>query len=109
MIYYIIYSKKLFTGGIALFPFIVIKDVDKKNQVLINHEKIHNYQQLECLILPFYLVYLLNYLVNLVIYRNHNKAYRNIIFEKEAFENEANSGYLNTRPVFGFLSFRKKR
>ena len=69
----------------------------------MNHEFIHLRQQLELLIVPFYILYLLNYLVNLVYYQNHFLAYKNIAFEREAYENDANPAYLIKRK---FASWR---
>jgi hypothetical protein len=57
------------------------------------------------LIIPFYLVYLLNYLVNLIRYRNHYRAYKEIIFEREAFAQDADLDYLNKRKLYSFLKF----
>lgn len=93
-------------SAMAVFPFIFIKeDAMRNDAVLIHHEKIHHRQQLELLLIPFYLLYLINYLYNLARYRNHFKAYREIIFEREAFAMESEFEYLNTRPVFNFLRF----
>ncbi len=103
----IIKTKKLSIGGIALFPFIILnsKLSLERQETLINHEKIHLRQQLELLVLPFYILYLANYLINLFIYKNHQKAYRNIIFEKEAFENEKRNDYLKSRKIWAFINF----
>lgn len=91
--------------GMTIFPFIVIrKDLDAKNLVLINHEKIHLRQQLELLVLPFYFIYLLDYLLKIVRYKDKNIAYRNIIFEREAYSNESDLYYLKKR---GFWNWRK--
>ena len=90
----------------AIFPFILIKHPDLKNDAqLIRHETIHLMQELELLIVPFYMLYLANYLVNLVKYQDHEKAYRLIIFEREAYAHEADSGYLNQRRFWGWLKF----
>lgn len=101
----IIFVRKLNYGAMTLFPFIFIrKDIPPERlSVLINHERIHIRQQLELLIFIFYLLYLLNYLINLIRYRNHDKAYREIIFEKEAFRHERELTYLNRRKLFQFL------
>ena len=102
----VIVSKILPKGilGITLFPFIILKKKSyKENQILMNHEKIHLRQQLELLVIPFYIWYLLAYLFNLMKYKNKNKAYRNIIFEKEAYSNEADLEYLKNRKWFGFI------
>jgi len=87
----------------ALFPFILVKkEADRYDAVLIRHETIHLRQAAELLIVPFYLFYLLNYLVNLVIYKNHHKAYFNIVFEKEAYRHELDSQYLKIRRFWGW-------
>ena len=82
----------------ALFPFILIKEKGMAGDaVLINHERIHLRQQAELLVIPFYLLYLLNYLFNLLMYRSHHKAYIHIVFEREAYANETNIDYLKQR------------
>lgn len=90
----------------ALFPFILVKETRAKNNpVLINHEKIHLAQQLELLLLPFYLLYLLHYIINLFKYRSHNLAYLNIVFEKEAYRMDADPAYLAGRKLWAWLGF----
>jgi hypothetical protein len=92
--------------GITTFPFIFIRyPADKENRVFINHEKIHLRQQLELLVLPFFIWYILEYLVRFVQYKNRDLAYRNISFEREAYSNETNIGYLKSRPVFKFRKY----
>ena len=91
--------------GLTLFPFVILRDfLDKENKVLLNHEKIHIRQQIELLILPFFLLYFLEYLIRLLQFKDRNKAYRNISFEREAYQNESNLDYLQTR---SFWNFRK--
>ncbi len=97
--------RKGFTG-IALFPFIILRHKSlKENKVLINHEKIHLRQQLELLIVFFYFWYAIEFLVRLLQYKNKNRAYRNISFEREAYTNEKDLNYLKKRSLFGFLRF----
>lgn len=81
-------------GGITIYPFIFLKRKYVNNHIFINHEKIHLKQQQELLVIPFFAIYLLNYVVNLLKYRNFDQAYRNIIFEREAYQNEKNLDYL---------------
>jgi len=89
----------------AIFPFILLKKEHYKNDSeIINHEKIHLRQQLELLILPFYIFYLINYLFNLIKYKKHDLAYRKIIFEQEAYANEKNLDYLKKGNWFGWLN-----
>jgi hypothetical protein len=94
--------------GLAAFPFIFVKDKeDSQNTVFINHEKIHLRQQLELLVVLFFLWYVLEYLFRLVQYKKAHLAYRNISFEREAYTHEFDLEYLKDRPFFGFLKFVK--
>lgn len=96
--YKIIIAPFLKVSAMALFPFILIKEKGMAGDaVLINHERIHLRQQAELLVIPFYLLYLLNYLFNLLMYRSHHKAYIHIVFEREAYANETNIDYLKQR------------
>lgn len=89
----------------ALYPFILLKDrAQKHDKILLNHERIHLRQQIELLIFPFYLLYLLHYLINLVRYRNHHRAYFNIVFEKEAYQCDQNLNYLKNRKFFSWIN-----
>ena len=97
-------------AGMALFPFILVKTIGlKAHKTLVNHEKIHLKQQLELLIIPFYILYLLHYLFNLLRYFNHDKAYRNIIFEREAYQNDKNLSYLNNRSLWAWTAYFSKK
>jgi hypothetical protein len=81
--------------GITLYPFILVRHQSSlQDKQLIHHEQIHIQQQAELLVIPFYILYLSNYAINLLIYKKHYKAYRNICFEREAYDNEDNSDYL---------------
>ncbi|MCW2118727.1 hypothetical protein [Flavobacterium sp. 7A] len=92
--------------GLTIFPFVFMKYAsDKVNPVFINHEKVHLKQQLELLILPFFIWYGLEYLIRLLQYRNAYLAYKNISFEREAYANESNLDYLNERRLFSFLYY----
>lgn len=92
--------------GLTVFPFVFVKyPSDKENKVFVNHEKIHLRQQLELLILPFFILYTLEYLVRLVQYRNKNLAYLNISFEREAYDKESDLDYLKKRRFFTFLKY----
>lgn len=92
--------------GLTLFPFIFLKHKDLcKDVVLLNHERIHLKQQLELLILPFYIIYAFEFLVRLIQYRNWNLAYHNISFEREAYANESNFQYIKQRRFWYFLKY----
>ena len=92
--------------GMTIFPFVFLKESHlKDNLVMVNHEKIHLRQQLELLILPFFVWYFVDYLVKMIWYKNSKTAYRNIIFEREAYANEKDLDYLKSRPLWNFLRY----
>jgi hypothetical protein len=93
-------------SGITIFPFIILRTSDmKNNSILLNHEKIHLRQQLELLVFPFYALYVLEFLFRLIQYKKWNLAYRNISFEREAYCNEHDLTYLKSRKLWQFLKF----
>jgi len=92
--------------GMTVFPFVILRERKDANlPVLMNHERIHIRQQLELLIVPFFIWYFLEYLVRLVQYKDRFLAYRNICFEREAYSNENDLGYLKKRKILAFLKF----
>jgi hypothetical protein len=104
--YQIIIAPFLRVSGMALFPFILLKSKSLAGDaIIINHERIHLRQQAELLVIPFYVLYLINYLVNLLRYKNHEKAYLHIVFEREAYANETNMNYLQSRKWNNWMRF----
>ena len=92
--------------GLTLWPFIIVKEpIYKEDSVLINHEKIHLKQQLEMLIIHFYLWYLCEWVVRSILYLNTYRAYQNISFEREAYAYEKDLGYPDRRKPYHFLKF----
>jgi hypothetical protein len=90
--------------AMALYPFMLFKNKELQfKERIIRHEQIHFRQQIELLILFFYVFYLLNYLINLLRFGNHEKAYLNISFEREAYENEHDLQYLERRRIFSWI------
>ena len=91
-------------GGITLYPFIVLREHYKGSGTkIINHESIHIEQQKELLIIPFYILYILEWFIKLFFYGK--KAYYNISFEREAYANEHNEEYLQTRKLYSWLKY----
>lgn len=82
--------------GLAFWPFIFIAEDAIIDDELINHERIHLRQQIEMLIIPFYIWYLIAY---------YRKGYMNVSFEKEAYANEKNLTYLEKRRIFAFMKY----
>lgn len=81
---------------------------NKDWKILLNHERIHIRQQLELLFLPFFIVYIGEWLVLLTKYGNRSLAYRNISFEKESYDHAENLNYLQSRKPYYWRNYWKK-
>lgn len=88
--------------AMTLWPFIFVRKDTRITEVLLNHERIHGRQQLELLIVPFLLWYVVEFVIRTLF--GKGDAYRNICFEREAYENENDMGYLDHRPFWKFFS-----
>lgn len=82
--------------GLAFWPFIFISSKTIVDDELINHEKIHLRQQIEMLIIPFYVWYLIEL---------YTKGYNKISFEREAYANDHDLNYLKKRRIFAFRRY----
>jgi hypothetical protein len=103
MSYPVIIAPFLKVDGMAVYPFILVKTKALQlDEVLIRHETIHLKQAEELLVIPFYLLYLVNYFINLFKYRKHHTAYMQIVFEREAYGYENQTGYLKSRPFWAW-------
>lgn len=89
--------------GIALYPFVIVRP--SVSAELIRHELIHLEQQKELLVLPFYILYVTEFLIKLVCYRNAYQAYRSISFERESYGNQKKIDYLTYRKRFAWLRY----
>lgn len=75
------------------------------NKIDINHEAIHTKQMQEMLYIPFYIWYIIEYLIKLFI----GNAYRNLSFEREAYNNQYNLNYLNNRKHYSWIKYVVER
>lgn len=98
-----------FARAIVLFPFVLLRhSEDRHNARLLNHERIHFRQQLELLVIPFYLWYVGEYVRWRWRGKDRQQAYMAISFEREAYANEGNPDYLRQRPAFAFRWYRNE-
>jgi hypothetical protein len=102
--YFLIVWSKLRVNGLALFPFIIVQRPNPSKR-LINHERIHLRQQLEMLVLPFYIWYLFEYLIRYASSGSSAEAYWNLSFEREAYQNDQSLAYLKKRRFWAFLKY----
>lgn len=86
--------------AINLLGLLFCKKDAKINDVIVNHESIHTAQMKEMLYIPFYLWYVTEWLVKLLFKGN---AYRNISFEREAYDNQYNLNYLKERKHYNWI------
>ena len=86
--------------AINLFGLLFCKKDAKINDVIVNHESIHTSQMKEMLYIPFYLLYVTEWLIKLLFKGN---AYRNISFEREAYDNQYNLNYLKERKRYNWI------
>lgn len=77
--------------AISIWPFIFVRKDCSFNSTDLNHERIHLKQQLELLLIPFYIIYFIEWIF---------KGYKKISFEKEAYTYEEDLGYLKRRKIF---------
>lgn len=73
---------------------------------MINHERIHFAQQREMLWITFLIWYVLEFIVRYIGSGfRWSKAYRGISFEQEAYANEQDYLYLNSRKRYAWLTY----
>lgn len=86
-------------AAMAVYPFIFTRKGAKITETTIRHEKIHFAQQKELLLIGFYLLYLIFWI---------RYGYRNSPFEREAYDCEQYSMYLEVRKPFAWLKHTHK-
>ena len=100
IIYNNILPPKGFTA-INIFGILFARKGAAISEKTINHEQIHTAQMRELLYVPFYVLYFLEWLIKLIFYGGG--AYRNLSFEREAYDNDDNLGYLGGRKCYAWV------
>lgn len=90
---------------VNLFGVLFTRREKTISNVELNHEMIHTEQMKEMLYVFFYLCYVMEWLVRLIILRDSHKAYRAISFEQEAYANQENLTYLDGRKRYHWLTY----
>lgn len=96
-------------SAINLLGMLFVHPGIRLSPVLINHERIHTRQMLELLIVPFYLLYVAEWLVRTISCRNSKQGYFNTSFEREAYANEHDLNYLQHRPLMAWTRYLRKK
>lgn len=92
-------------AAINLFGVLFVRKGIAVSERLLRHETIHTEQMKELTPPIFYIWYVVEWLIRLLMYRTTRKAYRNISFEREAYENDDKFIYLKERKPFAFLKY----
>ena len=107
------YSKIIpFKGfyAINLFGTLFIREEYKEqpiSETTLNHESIHTAQIKEMWYVFFYIWYFIEWL--LLLFSIGKDAYYRISFEREAYDNEDNLKYLETRKPFSWFKYYGKK
>jgi hypothetical protein len=91
--------------GFSFFIFIFYWQHTSDKQTILNHERIHFWQQVELLFIVHWLLYTIFYIAGRLNSKNHEEAYRSIPFEREAYAFEKNHQYLSERKAFAWKKF----
>lgn len=89
--------------AITLWPFVFIRD--EGNEITVRHETIHIKQYNELLVIGFLAIYLYDWLKGVIKYRDTQRAYYQIRFEQEAYENQKDPSYLASRSIFAWRNY----
>ncbi len=86
--------------AINLFGILFCRNKDRINEYVLNHESIHTAQMKEMGYIPFYIWYVAEWALKLI---GEGNAYRNISFEREAYDNQNNLDYLKNRKHYSWF------
>ncbi|MBQ9561744.1 MAG: hypothetical protein IJV10_05650 [Prevotella sp.] len=98
-------SLPLMRGYFAINLCGVVFSRSRLNEREKRHEYIHTLQQREMLFVGFFLWYIVEWAVKLIVYRDKDTAYRNISFEREAYHNEGDEKYPTTRRHYAWWEY----
>lgn len=90
-------------ASVTIWPFIFVRTDVTITRQLLNHEEIHGRQQLEMLWLPFFVWYVIEWLIRLCI--NRATAYWSIAFEQEAYHHDRRDNYLLHRTPYAWVRY----
>lgn len=89
--------------AITLFPFVFYNGAEL-NEREVRHETVHLWQQVALLLVGFYVLYIVFWLIGLLRYRNRDRAYRDIPFERSAYILESKSDVSPIRQSYHWIA-----
>ena len=88
--------------AITIFP-VIFYNRGKLSEYELRHETVHLWQQGVLLIVPFYLLYLIFWLIGLLRYHDRYRAYHEIPFERSAYALESLPRQSGWRQAFDWI------
>lgn len=92
--------------AINLFGLLFCHKDTLVTEELVFHERIHTAQMIEMLFIGFYVWYFIEWLVRIPL---KGRAYINISFEREAYENMHDKAYLSHRRPYAWVKYLRRR
>lgn len=107
---FFVLSERSSIVGIVILGFVFlsrrVRSYTPLRQFLVlNHERIHVRQWIETGFVLFAVWYPLEYLIRRLQYSSWDEAYRNISFEREAYDRESDVFYLSERKFWAFINY----
>lgn len=99
----VIYNRYIPLRGfksVNLFGILFVRTGCVMTSTDCNHEAIHTAQMKELLYIPFYILYVVEWLLRLMQLHDSKKAYYAISHECEAYANQHNPNYLTNRKPY---------
>lgn len=93
--------------AVTLFGLVFTRRRENVDSHTLNHELIHCQQQLEWLYVPFFLLYMLEWLWHYIRLHDWERAYLSISFEREAYRHGHDLNYLKDRQHYA--NYRRQR
>lgn len=97
-----LHKKLLGKNFYAINLFGLIITFDDLSEEELNHELIHTAQARELFYIPFYIWYILEWVILVIRYKDKMKAYYKVRFEREAYLHQKDLKYLRNRKHYHY-------
>lgn len=95
--------------AINLFGVLFVRGNAYIDQKTMNHERIHTEQWKELLWIGFLLWYVGEWIIRLFAFKGAKQAYRDISFEREAYQHDTDMDYIKNRKRFAFTRYIREK
>jgi len=95
--------------AVNLFGVLFVRGKRALSKRTINHEQIHSEQWKELWYIGFLLWYVVEWIIRLFAFKGAKQAYRDISFEREAYQHDTDMDYIKTRKRFAFTRYIREK